>query len=117
MPIVLVGNKSDLIDQRKVSREQATALAQQLNISYMETSALNASNVEQAFSTLVTSIFYKKMPKSVESFNPSPIEHVPTKTVPIISEPEVDIARPQKSFRLNSNQSSSSTTTKKTGCC
>ncbi|CAF4529563.1 unnamed protein product, partial [Rotaria magnacalcarata] len=55
LPIVLVGNKSDLTDQRKVSRQQATALAEQLNLSYMETSALNATNVEQAFALLVTS--------------------------------------------------------------
>jgi hypothetical protein len=106
-----------LTDQRKVSREKAIALAQQLNVSYMETSALNASNVEQAFGSLVQSIYYKKIPKSMENSTPASAEYVPTKTVPIESEPEVDIARPQnqKSFRVGNNQAS--TKPKKTGCC
>jgi Ras-related protein Rab-11A len=65
LPILLIGNKSDLVDERKVSREQATNLAKQLNIPYMETSALNASNVEQAFMSLVTSIYQKKKLQSV----------------------------------------------------
>ncbi|CAF5212873.1 unnamed protein product, partial [Rotaria magnacalcarata] len=100
VPIVLVGNKSDLVDQRKISREQATRLAEQLNISYLETSALNSSNVEQAFLTIVNSIFYKKMPKTVD--NTSTIAssgQTPTSTVSVPSDAHVVISSTPKSFR------------------
>ncbi|CAF4194218.1 unnamed protein product [Rotaria sp. Silwood2] len=63
--IVLVGNKSDLVAQRKITFEQATVLAKQLNLSYMETSALNSSNIEQVFATLATCILHQKTPKSI----------------------------------------------------
>ena len=56
LPIVLIGNKSDLIDRRQVSYKQAIGLARQLNIPYIETSALNGSNIEQAFEILVKRI-------------------------------------------------------------
>ncbi|CAF0819583.1 unnamed protein product [Rotaria sordida] len=119
LPIVLVGNKSDLVDQRKVSRQQATALAEQLNISYMETSALNASNVEQAFITVVTGIFYKKIPKSVDNSSSSSamtsIGHGPTSSIPVSSDAQVVISPNQKSFRLKDNQKP--TVSNSGGCC
>ncbi|CAF3392462.1 unnamed protein product, partial [Rotaria sp. Silwood2] len=59
IPVILVGNKSDLANQRKVSREQATALAKRLNILYIETSGRDASNVEEALVTVVTAIYHK----------------------------------------------------------
>ncbi|CAF0782523.1 unnamed protein product [Adineta ricciae] len=100
IPIVLVGNKSDLVDQRKVSQDQAKDLAQRLKVSYMETSALNASNVEQAFITLVKSIFYKKIPKSVDNPTTSTeTDHSSTK--PVTSDAQVEISTNTKSFRLN----------------
>ncbi|UJR10341.1 hypothetical protein I4U23_014547 [Adineta vaga] len=116
LPIVLVGNKSDLVDQRKVSQDQAKALAQQLNVSYMETSALNAYNVEQAFITLVTSIFHKKIPKTVENSSAmSSTDH--SSTVPVLSDPQVEISAPSRSFRVNG--ASKPVTSKKNsgGCC
>ncbi|CAF4727284.1 unnamed protein product, partial [Rotaria sp. Silwood2] len=65
MFIVLVGNKSDLVAQRKITFEQATALAKQLNLSYMETSAFNSSNIKQVFATLATCILHQKTTKSI----------------------------------------------------
>jgi GTPase KRas protein len=38
-PIVLVGNKCDLANQRKVTQEEANELARQWNAKYIETSA------------------------------------------------------------------------------
>ncbi|CAF0846840.1 unnamed protein product [Adineta ricciae] len=103
IPIVLVGNKSDLVDQRKVSQDQAKDLAQRLKVSYMETSALNASNVEQAFVTLVKSVFYKKIPKSVDNPTASTAtDH--SSTVPVTTDTtdaQVEISTNTKSFRLN----------------
>ncbi|MEX2726264.1 MAG: GTP-binding protein [Candidatus Sigynarchaeum springense] len=52
IPIVLVGNKVDLVDAREVSQTEAEALAKELNLSYIETSAKNGSNVEEVFEML-----------------------------------------------------------------
>lgn len=52
VPIMIVGNKSDLEDERQVSYEDGMNLAKQLNSPFMETSAKQAINVEDAFYTL-----------------------------------------------------------------
>ena len=52
---ILIGNKIDLV-QRQVSFEEGSQLAQELSISFVETSALSGSNVEQAFVTMTASI-------------------------------------------------------------
>lgn len=54
---VLVGNKSDIdIFARQVSAEEGVQLAEELGIPFIETSALNGSNVEQAFVTMSSRI-------------------------------------------------------------
>ncbi|CAN1288614.1 Ras-related protein RABA4a [Linum perenne] len=50
-------NKSDLEDQRAVSTEDAKEFAQKEGLFFLETSALNATNVESAFETVLTEIF------------------------------------------------------------
>ena len=52
---ILVGNKSDLTDQRQVSLEEGKELADHYNIrsQFLETSAKESTNVEEAF-TLMT---------------------------------------------------------------
>ncbi|KAH0452325.1 hypothetical protein IEQ34_019624 [Dendrobium chrysotoxum] len=55
--IMLVGNKSDLQDQRAVSTEDAKEFAQKEGLFFLETSALEATNVESAFMTVLTEIF------------------------------------------------------------
>ncbi|MHA1798569.1 MAG: GTP-binding protein [Candidatus Helarchaeota archaeon] len=52
IPIVLVGNKIDLIEQRQVTAEEAEVLANELNLSYIETSAKEGQNVEDVFEML-----------------------------------------------------------------
>ena len=47
--ILLVGNKSDLEDRREVSFEKAQQYAEKRGMAFIETSALDSSNVEQAF--------------------------------------------------------------------
>ena len=47
--VLLVGNKSDLEDRREVSFEEAQDYANQHNMAFIETSALDSSNVDQAF--------------------------------------------------------------------
>ncbi|KAM7254417.1 hypothetical protein ACFE04_003797 [Oxalis oulophora] len=53
---LLVGNKSDLTAKKEVSYETARAFADEIGISFLETSAKDASNVEQAFMTMASEI-------------------------------------------------------------
>ncbi|GAB4848747.1 Ras- protein Rab11D [Ancistrocladus abbreviatus] len=55
--IMLIGNKTDLEDQRVVSTEDATEFAQKEGLFFLETSALESTNVETAFVTVLTEIF------------------------------------------------------------
>jgi Ras-related protein Rab-11A len=52
--IMLVGNKSDLRHLRAVPTEDAKAFASENNLSFIETSALDASNVDLAFQNILT---------------------------------------------------------------
>jgi len=53
---LLVGNKSDLVNKRVVTAETAKEFAQGLDIPFLETSAKNSSNVEEAFLTMAAQI-------------------------------------------------------------
>ncbi|CAO3694441.1 unnamed protein product [Umbelopsis ramanniana] len=61
--IMLVGNKLDLSEtSRAVPTEEGGALAETQNFLFMETSALDATNVDNAFATIFDEI-YKIIPK------------------------------------------------------
>jgi len=53
VPIVLVGNKVDLLDNRAVEREQGEELASRWNCPFFETSAKTKINVEECIHTLL----------------------------------------------------------------
>lgn len=53
---LLVGNKSDISENRVVSYESAKAFADSLAIPFLETSAKNAQNVEEAFLTMASEL-------------------------------------------------------------
>ncbi len=53
---LLVGNKSDLTTKRQVDTETAKEFAGSLTIPFLETSAKNATNVEDAFMTMAGEI-------------------------------------------------------------
>ncbi|KAF3000451.1 GTP-binding protein of the rab [Neopestalotiopsis sp. 37M] len=53
---LLVGNKSDMSDKKVVEYTVAKEFADSLGIPFLETSAKNASNVEQAFLTMARQI-------------------------------------------------------------
>ena len=53
---LLVGNKSDLTSKRQVETESAKEFADSVTIPFLETSAKNATNVEDAFMTMAGEI-------------------------------------------------------------
>ena len=59
-PIILIGNKCDLEDQRKVSREEGMNTAEKYKTIFFETSAKEGINVEEAIDVLLNKIINKK---------------------------------------------------------
>ena len=55
--IVLLGNKSDLESQRVISTEEGKNKAELFKFAFMETSALNGSNMEKAFDELIKEVY------------------------------------------------------------
>lgn len=65
VPIVLVGNKSDLEEDRAVSRSRAFAISQQWgNCPYYETSARRRANVDEVFKDLCRQMINKDLEAS-----------------------------------------------------
>jgi GTPase KRas protein len=55
-PIIVVANKADLEHERQVSSQEGRALAASFNCKFIETSAKNRTNVDEAFYGLVREI-------------------------------------------------------------
>lgn len=55
--IMLVGNKSDLNHLRAVPESEAQEMAEKDGLTFLETSALEANNVEKAFQTILLDIY------------------------------------------------------------
>jgi len=70
--IMLVGNKSDLRHLREVPTDEAKAFAEKNKLSFIETSALDSTNVELAFQNILTEIYHimSKPPLDDESGEP-----------------------------------------------
>uniref|UniRef100_T1J3T2 Ras-related protein Rab-8A n=1 Tax=Strigamia maritima TaxID=126957 RepID=T1J3T2_STRMM len=66
---MVLGNKCDTLEARKVSKERGEQLAVEYNIKFMETSAKTSINVTAAFITLAGDI-KSKMEKKLEAANP-----------------------------------------------
>lgn len=56
--IMLVGNKSDLRHLRSVQTEDSQAFCEKEGLSFIETSALESTNVELAFQKILTEIYH-----------------------------------------------------------
>ena len=59
IPIVLIGNKIDLQDQRQIQREEGIRKAKELKCFFTETSALNNMNVQDTFKLVGIGLFFQ----------------------------------------------------------
>ncbi|MFX1450881.1 MAG: GTP-binding protein [Promethearchaeota archaeon] len=60
IPVLLVGNKIDLVDQRKIPKDKAEKFAKEKGYLYIETSAKTGENVIDAFTKLARLIYETK---------------------------------------------------------
>ena len=70
---MLVGNKCDLKEEREVPVDDGMAPDQSENMFFMETSALDSTNVSLSFQIIVKDI-YNVMSRKVLSFNEQMLE-------------------------------------------
>jgi len=75
--IMLVGNKSDLRHLREVPTDTAKEFAEKNNLLFIETSALDATNVELAFQNILTEIYHQSARPPVQQGG-APTEKPPT---------------------------------------
>lgn len=69
--IMLIGNKTDLKHLRAVATEDAQSFAEKEGLSFIETSALEATNVEKAFQTILAEIYRIISKKPLSSEEPA----------------------------------------------
>lgn len=65
--IMLVGNKSDLRHLRSVNTEDAGAYCEKEGLSFIETSALESTNVEKAFHQILEEIYRIVSKKAIDA--------------------------------------------------
>ena len=54
--IILIGNKNDLENGRKISKEKGESLANEYNMTFFETSALNGNGIQDVFQKCIETI-------------------------------------------------------------
>lgn len=59
IPIVLFGNKCDLVDNRKVEKEDAEEFANNNEVTYFETSAKENINIKEGFDKIIEEAYKK----------------------------------------------------------
>lgn len=116
VPVLIVGNKCDLENERQVSYEEGELLAKSFNnCKFMETSAKQRINVEEAFYELV---------RSIRDFNKPPVQPTePVDEAPVVN--EVNENKETSTAKANNtgvrNQQAKTTAGKESkelsGCC
>ena len=70
--IILLGNKTDLEENRKVSSEEGANLAVENGYTFMETSCLENRNVADSFEALIELTYEKVLEKGKENISEKP---------------------------------------------
>eukprot|EP00897_Mesotaenium_endlicherianum_P010384 jgi/Mesen1/9374/ME000610S08679 len=90
--VMLVGNKTDLAHLRAVSTEAGKELAEKEGMFFMETSALDATNVDEAFETVIAEIYHsvsKRVPLGDDLDNPLNLKRGKRLLMPTGNDPTV----------------------------
>lgn len=82
--ILLVGNKSDLKHLRTITQDEAASFAAREELAFIETSALDATNVDTAFHKILTEIYFLRS-RTLET---SEQRATPPRAQPIVVTPE-----------------------------
>ncbi|CAL0331116.1 unnamed protein product [Lupinus luteus] len=98
MVVILVGNKSDLVQTREVEKEEGKGYAETEGLCFMETSALKNLNVEEVFLQMITKIYDITRQRSLEG-------KMDEKQINVLSGNEIHICDDEV------------TTTKQANCC
>ncbi|XP_057495070.1 ras-related protein RABA1d-like [Actinidia eriantha] len=77
--VMLIGNKSDLCHLVAVSTEDGKSFAERESLFFMETSALEATNVDNAFAEVLTQIYRIVSKKAMEAADDGVASAVPSK--------------------------------------
>ena len=97
--MILLGNKTDLEDKRVVTTEEGKNKAEFYNLTFMETSALNGNNIQEAFNELIMDV-YKKNHELLEN------------------QAKVEIIRDKKTIELDKGEDNDTNEVKeKKWCC
>ncbi|KAJ6342934.1 hypothetical protein OIU78_010788 [Salix suchowensis] len=84
---MLIGNKTDLKHLRAVATEDAQSYAEKEGLAFIETSALEATNVEKAFQTILSEIYRIISKKTLSSEDSAPASIKDGKTI-VVGGPE-----------------------------
>jgi len=74
-PILLVGNKTDLEDKRKVTKEEAQKFAKERGLEYVETSAKDGKGINESFDVLLR-VILQRVEKKEKATNDKKIHKV-----------------------------------------
>ena len=99
IPVIIVGNKYDLENERKIPTEKAKEKAQNLKCAFYETSALKAINIEQIFEELVNTIYDKTGGNKSDD------------------DIHIEIVNENKGVNINSENNEENGDNNKKGCC
>ncbi|KAH0789710.1 ras-related protein Rab-14-like [Histomonas meleagridis] len=84
---VLVGNKTDLTEQRAVSSSEAKSFAEQHGLQFFETSALSGDRIDDTFIQTAHLVYSKVLDGQIALNNPSSGARAPLSAPPAIVDP------------------------------
>jgi small GTP-binding protein len=102
LPILLVGNKSDLNFLRNVDFEELQQKALSYNCDFSETSCIEEKTVQEAFKLIVAKIYYNEMPN--EQKNMFRVKLYQTLNKEEIKENDLNRKESYENFQLNQDE-------------